>query len=196
MKKLVLAAVTAAASIGAAMAEDWVSTGTVRWVATDGSDENGDGSEGNPYDIVTATIDGTVRKPTAWQDAADLYREWARRQSWCAMKPLRDREDLPKWMRDAPAMVRFGRDWLGEPEKIRCWMRDYWQKLYPKSPLVTAFWGWERHGYWVSDYFPVYPSDEAFAALVIVPASESAPSPVTRIVPSASITGSDSEKVV
>ena len=118
------------------------------------------------YDIVTAAIDGTVRRPAAWQDAADLYREWARRQSWCAMKPLRDREDLPKWMRDAPAMVRFGRDWLGDPEKIRRWMKDYWQKLYPKAPLVTAFWGWERHGYWVSDYFPVYPSDEAFAALV------------------------------
>ena len=56
MKKLVLVAVTAAASIGAAMAEDWVSTGTVRWVATDGSDENGDGSEGNPYATINKAV--------------------------------------------------------------------------------------------------------------------------------------------
>lgn len=117
------------------------------------------------YDIVTACIDGTVAKPTAWQDAADLYREWARNQSWCG-KPLRDRDDLPKWMRDAPAMVRFGRDWLAEPDQIRKWMKDYWQKYYVKAPLVTAYWGWEKNGYWVSDYFPVFPSDEKFAALV------------------------------
>ena len=118
-----------------------------------------------PYDIVTACIDGTAEKPTVWQDAADLYRDWARRQSWCG-KPLRDRDDLPKWMRDAPAMVRFGRDWLAEPDRIRAWMKDYWRKFYVKAPLVTAFWGWEKNGYWVSDYFPVYPSDGQFAALV------------------------------
>ena len=117
------------------------------------------------YDIVTAVIDGTAAQPTAWQDAADLYREWARRQNWCG-KPLRDRADLPKWLRDAPAMVRFGRDWLANPDQIRAWMRDYWRAFYPQSPLVVAFWGWERHGYWVSDYFPVFPGDEPFAALV------------------------------
>ena len=118
------------------------------------------------YDIVTAAIDGTVEKPTVWQDAADLYRAWARKQTWCAIKPLRDREDLPKWMRDAPAMVRFGRVWLAEPDLIRAWMKDYWRKFFMQAPLVTAFWGWEKHGCWISDYFPVYPSDEQFAALV------------------------------
>ena len=118
-----------------------------------------------PYDIVTAAIDGTRAKPTLWQDAADLYREWARRQSWCT-PPLRVRPDLPRWMKDAPSLVRFTRSWLADPGKVRRWIKDYWQKFYPKSPLVTAFWGWEKHGDWVSDYFPVYPSDEAFAALV------------------------------
>ena len=117
------------------------------------------------YDIVTAAIDGTAARPAVWQDAADLYREWARRQSWCG-KPLRDRDDLPKWMRDAPAMVRFGRDWLVSPDRIRAWMKDHWQAWFPKAPLVTALWGWERHGYWVTDYFPVFPGDEPFAALV------------------------------
>jgi len=118
-----------------------------------------------PYDIVTACIDGTNAKPTTWFDAADLYRTWARKQNWCG-KPLRDRDDLPKWMRDAPAMVRFGREWLDNPDRIRTWMKNYWQTFYVKAPLVTAFWGWEKHGSWVSDYFPVHPSDAAFAALV------------------------------
>ena len=118
-----------------------------------------------PYDIVTACLDGTKEKPTLWQDAADLYRAWAWRQAWCG-KPLRDREDLPRWMRDAPAMVRFGRDWLVEPDQIRAWMKGCWRARFDKAPLVTAFWGWERHGYWVSDYFPVFPSNEKFAALV------------------------------
>lgn len=35
------------------------------------------------YDIVTAALDGTGKNPTVWQDAADLYRDWARRQGWC-----------------------------------------------------------------------------------------------------------------
>ena len=35
------------------------------------------------------------------------------------------------------------------------------------SPLVVAFWGWEKRGYWVTpDYFPVHGGNEAFASLV------------------------------
>ena len=35
------------------------------------------------------------------------------------------------------------------------------------APLITAYWGWEKIGNWVTpDYFPVYPSDEQFTQLV------------------------------
>ena len=117
------------------------------------------------YDIVTAAIDGSSAKPCMWQDAADLYRAWAEKQYWCRVR-YEDRADVPSWMRDAPAMVRFGRGMLGNLDFIRAWMKDYWRRHYREMPIVMAYWGWERHGDWVSDYFPVYPSNEAFSALV------------------------------
>ena len=46
-------------------------------------------------------------------------------------------------------------------------MRDYWLKEFPSSPLVMAYWGWEKRGYWVTpDYYPVYPDDVTFSTLV------------------------------
>jgi len=121
--------------------------------------------EKQDYDVVMAALDGTAKKPCVWQDAADLYKAWAVNQSWCRT-PYQQRPDIPAWMKDAPAMVRFNREMLAKPDFIRAWMKNYWLKLYPSAPLIMAYWGWERHGYWVSDYFPVYPSDEQFAALV------------------------------
>ena len=70
-------------------------------------------------------------------------------------------------MRDAPAMVRFGREWIEQPDNIRAWMQNYWKREFVPSPLVVAFWGWEKHGNWVTpDYFPVHGGNDAFAALV------------------------------
>ncbi|MGN0846418.1 MAG: DUF6259 domain-containing protein, partial [Kiritimatiellia bacterium] len=118
------------------------------------------------YDLVTGGFEGTVREPCTWHDAADIYKAWAAKQFW-RTKPFRDRTDVPAWMRDAPAMVRFGREWLTRPDAIRAWMRDYWKKEFPEAPLVMAYWGWEKHGYWVTpDYFPVVPDNETFARLV------------------------------
>ncbi len=117
------------------------------------------------YEYVTAAIDGTTDNSCAWQDAADLYRNWAEQQQWCRVK-YQNRADIPAWMKDAPIFVRFYRDMIGNPDSIRAWMKDYWKKYYPEAPLIMAYWGWERHGCWVSDYFPVYPSNEEFAALV------------------------------
>lgn len=117
------------------------------------------------YDLVTGGFEGTPGDPCTWHDAADLYRAWAKGQAW-ATKPFRDRDDIPAWMRDAPAMVRFSRDWLQDPDRIRAWMRDYWKKEFPAAPLVVAVWGWEKIGTWVTpDYFPVVPDDAAFARL-------------------------------
>ena len=118
------------------------------------------------YEVVTGGFEGTPGNPCTWHDAADLYKKWAVRQTWTT-KPFRDRDDVPDWMRDAPAMVRFHREWLQHPEKIRAWMVDYWKKEFVSAPLVMAYWGWEKRGSWVTpDYFPVVPDNERFAALV------------------------------
>ena len=117
------------------------------------------------YDFVLAAREGTAAQPCVWQDAADLYRRWAVKQRWCTA-PLRERADLPAWMKDAPAMVRFYRQHFEDPDSVRRWMDGYWKKEYPEMPLVVAMWGWEHRATWCSDYFPCCPSDEAFTALV------------------------------
>ena len=113
--------------------------------------------EGNveqAYDVVSGGFEGTVADPCTWHDAADLYKAWAVKQKWCE-KTFEQRDDIPAWMRDAPAMVRFGREWIEQPDNIRAWMQNYWKREFVPSPLVVAFWGWEKHGYWVTpDYTP------------------------------------------
>lgn len=119
------------------------------------------------FDVVMTTFAGANGKaPADWRDAADIYKEWALQQPWCAT-PYAKRADIPVWMKDGPAMVRFGREWLAEPERIERWMTDYWKKNFPESPLITAYWGWEKIWGWVTpDYFPVFPSDSQFTNLV------------------------------
>ena len=119
------------------------------------------------YDAVLGVL-GRARLGHAvdWRDAADLYKQWAERQSWCA-KSLAARQDLPAWLTQGPAMVRFDRQWLGHPERVERWLKDYWQAQFPPAPLVIAYWGWEKVDTWVTpDYFPCYPSDEVFSRLV------------------------------
>ncbi|MCX7824270.1 MAG: DUF6259 domain-containing protein [Verrucomicrobiae bacterium] len=119
------------------------------------------------FDVVMTTFAGADKTtPTDWRDAADIYKEWALRQPWCAT-PYAKRRDIPAWMKAGPAMVRFGREWLANPARIEKWLADYWRKNFPDAPLITAYWGWEKVGSWVTpDYFPVFPSDEQFTNLV------------------------------
>jgi len=124
------------------------------------------GTETQAYEVVMTTFAGAGGEPAGWRDAADLYKAWAQKQAWCAV-PFAQRSDLPAWLREAPVMVRFGREWLAEPERIERWLTQYWQKHFPPMPLITAYWGWEKRGSWVTpDYFPLYPTDEQFTNLV------------------------------
>ena len=124
------------------------------------------GADSQAYDVAVSTFTGPAGAPADWRDAADRYRAWAWTRHWCA-KTLTQRDDLPAWLKDAPAMVRFGRNWLSDPDGIERWLTGFWQKHFPKAPLITAYWGWEKLGSWVTpDYFPVYPSDEQFTRLV------------------------------
>lgn len=102
---------------------------------------------------------------TDWRHAADLYKRWAATQPWCR-RTLAERTDLPLWLRSGPAMVRFHRGWLADIPSIDRWMRSYWKPWFGSTPLVTAYWGWEKVETWVTpDYFPVFPSDQQFRAL-------------------------------
>jgi len=113
--------------------------------------------------------------PTDWRDAADIYKAWALKQPWCA-RTLDQRDDVPDWLKEGPAMVRFRRrhtyykpkvrleyhhDWYSHLDHMEGWLNDYWQEHFPDVPLIVVFWGWERVSSWISpEYFPPYPSEE------------------------------------
>jgi hypothetical protein len=123
----------------------------------------GTGTVAMPYDTLVRPFAG---EPTDWRDAADIYRAWALKQRWCEFR-YQDRPDVPDWMKAGPSHVRFGRNWLAEPEVVELWLKRYWDPYFSGIPLAVTFWGWEKHGSWVApDYFPPYPSAEAFAKLV------------------------------
>ncbi len=87
------------------------------------------------------------------------------KQPWCA-KRLAERDDLPSWLKEGPAQVRFGREWLGQPERIEAWLEKYWAKHFEGVPLIVTFWGWEGVATWVPpQYFPPYPSEEGLETL-------------------------------
>ena len=119
------------------------------------------------YEISTTTFNARTPGESAdWRDGADIYKQWALEQPWCAV-PYAKRTDIPDWMKSAPAMIRFSRDWLGNPERVEGWLADYWEKHFSGVPLIVALWGWEREGSWVSPkYFPPYPSEAGFLRTV------------------------------
>jgi hypothetical protein len=119
------------------------------------------------YEVSTTTFTAaTPGEPADWRDAADLYKQWALEQPWCAV-PYAKRADVPDWMKAGPSMIRFHRDWLGKPERVEGWLNDYWRKHFSDVPLIVALWGWERVGSWVSPkYFPPYPSEAGFSRTV------------------------------
>jgi hypothetical protein len=119
------------------------------------------------YDVVWTTFSSPdAGRPTDWRDAADLYKAWAVAQPWCK-QTLVNRQDLPAWLRQGPAMVRFHRNWLSEPETVERWLTNYWRAEFGTDiPLIIAYWGWEKIATWITpEYFPVYPSDEQFRHL-------------------------------
>ncbi|MEW6356927.1 MAG: DUF6259 domain-containing protein [Planctomycetota bacterium] len=120
-----------------------------------------------PYPVAQTTFRSSeADMPTNWRDAADIYKAWTLQQRWCSQTLIR-RSDLPSWIRQGPMMVRFGRDWLGKPERIKGWLNDYYHKYFPGVPLIVAFWGWEGIGSWVSpEYFPPYPSEDGLRTCV------------------------------
>ncbi|MDO5318879.1 MAG: DUF6259 domain-containing protein [bacterium] len=118
------------------------------------------------YDVVTTCFTGAGGEPADWHDAADIYRAWARRQYWCR-QTLVEKKNLPDWMRDAPAMLRWSRPWYTQPDDMRAWLERYWKAKFPTAPLLGAAWGWEKQGTWITpDYFPLYPDDATFARCV------------------------------
>ncbi len=116
-----------------------------------------------PFDIVTTTFKAPQgADKVLWQDAADIYKQWALKQEWCQTTFI-NRKDVPQWLKDGPGMVRFHRSWFAEKNSIQNWVEKVWNKDFPKTHLIAAMWGWEKIDSWITpDYFPVFPNNETF----------------------------------
>ena len=112
------------------------------------------------YDVVMREVlrDG---EDLRWEDFAERYRVWNDRQLWMRT-PFAARSDLPRWMKEGPAMVRFSRQWLESPKEIAAFLR-WWRMKFGPGDVLAALWGWEKVGtWWGPDYFPCHPDDATF----------------------------------
>ena len=112
-----------------------------------------------PYNVVLGTFSGD------WYAAAEIYRNWASKQPFCALK-LAQRKDYPKWITESPIGITFPMrgqsDWDG-PAKVNPEYTPptnalpYLEKLATEleSPLMPIVFNWEHGGPWVQpDAFP------------------------------------------
>ncbi len=92
----------------------------------------------------------------SWYDPAEIYRDWALQQYWCATK-LKDRTDVPSFLHHPfycfnEAMV----PWPGQTQNLDTLpdrLVEIGQRL--RVPVVVRAVRWEKHGGWVGiDYFP------------------------------------------
>lgn len=118
-----------------------------------------------PFPILTRYWQTPDGRDVTWHDAAELYKTWAKQQVWCRQTFL-ERDNIPDWLKQGPALIRFHRDWLAKPEMISEWVRNTWKNEFADTHLIVALWGWEKVHTWITpDYFPVYPDNERFAAM-------------------------------
>jgi len=95
-----------------------------------------------------------------WQDAADIYREWAEEQYWCAKKSV-EREDYPEWFKQPLPVLDYRNFGRGESGTIPLLDADAAEEDArkfigeTKHPYVLYEPGWEQFGPWVGpEFFP------------------------------------------
>jgi len=114
-----------------------------------------------PYGIRMTVFHGD------WQQAAEVYRDWATQQSFCPA-PLSERTDISPWLLQAPLFL-----WVGD---VRAQERRFSLEQVPTaarafsrsfgSPIGVVIFGWENAGSWVGPfYFPPWGGGEAFSAV-------------------------------
>ena len=131
-------------------------------------DWTGAGRHSLGYDVLLRSFRGT------WEDAAEIYREWALRQPW-AGRTLMDRPDVPDWLLDSPApvMVRIQGIVDEGPAEPRPEFLPY-ARILPllehvaeraEAPVLPILMAWERGGPWVyPEALPPIGGADSFAA--------------------------------
>ena len=143
------------------MEDDGVTLGAAHYPGTRGPSETE-----LPYNVVVGTFHGD------WYSAAEIYRDWASKQSFCGKK-LVDRKDRPKWITNSAVAIAFPMrgqaDWDGpatlNPEYTPATNAlPYLDKLATEldCPLMPLVYNWEHGGPWVQpDAFPPIGGEES-----------------------------------
>ena len=131
----------------------------------------GPGETKLPYNVVLGTFHGD------WYAAAEIYRDWASKQAFCATK-LADRSDCAKWLTESAVGIMFPMrgqaDWDGpvtvNPEYTPATNAlPYLEKVAGdvESPLMPIVFNWEHGGPWVQpDAFPPIGGEAAMHAFM------------------------------
>ena len=115
-----------------------------------------------PYKTVLAPFKG------GWEDAAEVYRNWAIKQPWCR-KTIREKGlpasvATPSFILCSHIRLSRAESAIDESLAIPQVGEAYRQAL--KMPITNLFFSWEKNGPWVApDYFPPYPSADAFGKM-------------------------------
>lgn len=147
--------------IGPLLGNDGVTLGLGHYPGT-----RGPGVTKLPYNVVLGAFHGD------WYAAAEIYRDWAARQPFCAAR-LSQRTDIPKWLADSPPAIAFPMrgqgDW--DPHGVNPEYAPltnalpYLDKLAGEleSPLLPIVFNWEHAGPWVQpDAYPPVGGEAAF----------------------------------
>ncbi len=116
------------------------------------------------YDTVIGTYNGD------WRDAADLYKQWAVQQPWCA-RTISEREDLPSYFTEGAALLAV--PFLHEMPQYKLFpfemierlpeIADRYRQQTGLPHIGFAPFGWENRGCWAGiNYFPARPSNEVW----------------------------------
>ncbi len=121
------------------------------------------------YDVVMAGFSGD------WQDAAEIYRKWAEEN---ASRPLKlwERDDLPKWLNDAPVVMLYpirGTKDHGDMTPNMYYpyanalpiAKEFSEKM--NSKIMALPMHWEGTAPWATPYvWPPYGGEDEFKAFV------------------------------
>lgn len=100
-----------------------------------------------PYEVVWTAGGGR------WEDGAEIYRQWAAKQPWCARK-IRE-SSIPAWLHQSNVFLNFrvdssAFDTVDAADQTFKKYRDFFG-----LPIVACAFGWEKNGDWIGpDYFP------------------------------------------
>ena len=125
-----------------------------------------------PYHVVVGTFHGD------WYAAAEIYRDWASKQPFCATK-LAQRMDVPRWLADSPPAIAFPMRGQGDWDPPAAENPEYtpltnalpyldkWAAAFD-TPLMPIIFNWEHAGPWVQpDAFPPVGGEAAFREFMV-----------------------------